>query len=307
MEAKAVQSLASYRSCIERIEAAWPAFRATHADRLRHGAESEKVAEAIVEDLFTQVLDWDKGDLLYQVGYADIVLSRNLAKYLVIEVKRPGTLWPGRRTLDAAVAQARRYADEQKIRVVAATDGRFLYAADIAAGGLTDRVLVDLAALLPPHGLWRLSVHGVYRPCDAPALDAPIAAEELAAAAGDDAGSEALLHPKYKLPAPCFAYVPDAGRPGTWKLPYRLASGDIDAKRLPKAIEAMLSNYRGAKVEIPEADAKGVLLRLAQAAEAEGHMPPRAIAPAPIYRQLAVVLEQLGIGEAGVPHRLGVK
>ena len=39
----------------------------------------------------------------------------------------------------------------------------------------------------------------------------------------------------------------------------------------------MLSNYRGAKVGIPEADAKGVLLRLAQAAEAEGHMPPRAI------------------------------
>ena len=83
-------------------------------DRLRHGAESEKVAEAIVEDLFTDVLDWDKGDLMYQVGYADIVLSHNLAKYLVVEVKRPGALWPGRRALDAAVAQARRYADEQR-------------------------------------------------------------------------------------------------------------------------------------------------------------------------------------------------
>jgi hypothetical protein len=298
MEAKAVQSLASYRRCIERIEAAWPAFRATHADRLRHGAESEKVAEAIVEDLFTEVLDWDNGDLLYQVGYADIVISRNLAKYLVIEVKRPGALWPGRKALDAAVVQARRYADEQKIRVVAATDGRFFYAADIAAGGLTDRVLVDLAALSPPQGLWWLSVHGVYRPCDAPAIDAPIASEERPAAAGDAAGAEALLHPKYKLPAQCFAYAPDAGRPGTWKLPYRLLSGEIDAKRLPKAIEAMLSNYRGAKVGIPEADAKGVLLRLAQAAEAEGHMPPRAIAPAPIYRQLALVLAQLGVGGA---------
>ena len=119
------------------------------------------------------------------------------------------------------------------------------------------------------------------------------------AAGGDAAGAEALLHPKYKLPAQCFAYAPDAGRPATWKLPYRLASGDIDAKRLPKAIEAMLSNYRGAKVEIPEADAKGVLLRLAQAAEAEGHMPPPAIAPAPVYRQLALVLEQLGVGGRG--------
>jgi hypothetical protein len=37
-----------------------------------------------------------------------------------------------------------------------------------------------------------------------------------------------------------------------------------------------------------------VLLRLAQAAGAEGHMPPRPIAPAPIYRQLALVLEQGG-------------
>jgi hypothetical protein len=185
MESQAVQSLASYRSCIARIEAAWPAFRATHADCLRHGGESEKVAEAIVEDLFTEALDWDKGDLMYQVGYADIVVSRNLLKYLVVEVKRPGTLWPGRRALDAAVAQARRYADEQKIRTVAATDGRFLYAADIAAGGLTDRVLVDLAALSPPRSLWWLSVHGVYRPCEAPAIDAPIAPEERGAAGAE--------------------------------------------------------------------------------------------------------------------------
>jgi len=122
-----------------------------------------------------------------------------------------------------------------------------------------------------------------------------------------DAGAEAILHPKYKLPAQCFAYVPDAGRPATWKLPYRLASGETDAKRLPKAIEAMLSNYRGAKVEIPGADAKAILLRLAQAAEDEGHMPPRAIAPALIYRQLALVLEQLGIGGATAMKGLGIK
>jgi hypothetical protein len=114
------------------------------------------------------------------------------------------------------------------------------------------------------------------------------------------AGAEALRRPKYKLPAQCFAYAPDASRPTTWKLPYRLADGAIDANRLPKAIQAMLSNYRGAQVGgIPESDAKAVLLRLAEAAEAEGHMPPRAIDPAPIYRQLALVLEQLGMATPG--------
>ncbi|MGD0763884.1 MAG: hypothetical protein ABR929_11995 [Roseiarcus sp.] len=122
-----------------------------------------------------------------------------------------------------------------------------------------------------------------------------------------DAGVEAVLHPKYKLPAQCFAYVPGTGRPAIWKLPYRLASGVIDAKRLPKAVQAMFSNYRGAKVGIAEADAKAILLRLAQAAEAEGHMPPRAVAPAPVYRQLALALEQLRIGGATATKGLGIK
>jgi hypothetical protein len=302
MESQAVQSLSSYRRCLERIEAAWPAFRLTHADRLRHGNEAEKVAESILEDLFTQVLDWEKGDLLYQVGHADIVLSRNLLKFLVVEVKRPGSLTPGRRTLELAVAQARRYADEQKIKSVAASDGRYLYAADLTAGGLSDRVLLDLTAPSAPAGLWRLSVQGIYRPCDAPAIAAPLAPEERYDAIEAMAGAEALLHPKYKLPAYCFAYAPDASRPTTWKLPYRLADGAIDANRLPKAIQAMLSNYRGAQVSgIPESDAKAVLLRLAGAAEAEGHMPPRAVAPAPIYRQLAIVLEQLGVDAREAP------
>ncbi|MGH6818263.1 MAG: hypothetical protein ACREC1_05765 [Methylovirgula sp.] len=137
------EALACYRHCTERIAKAWPNFQSFYADRLRHGGEAEKVAEAIVEDLLTQVLDWDKGDLMYQLDYADIVLSRNLAKYLVIEVKRPGVLLPGRKALTDAVAQARRYADAQKVRCVAATDGRFLYAADLAGGGLSDRVFVD--------------------------------------------------------------------------------------------------------------------------------------------------------------------
>jgi hypothetical protein len=69
----------------------------------------------------------------------------------------------------------------------------------------------------------------------------------------------------------------------------------VDAKRLPKAIQAILSNFRGVKVSgIPEDAIPAVLQRLARAARQAGHMPPEACNPAPIYRQLADTLEQFG-------------
>jgi hypothetical protein len=105
---------------------------------------------------------------------------------------------------------------------------------------------------------------------------------------------EAQLHPKYQLPARCFALVGNASDPSTWKLPYLLLEGNTDGRRLPKAIQALLSNYRGAKVcGIPEDVIPDVLVRLARAA-AEGKMPPQAINAAPAYRDLALVLDQLG-------------
>ena len=293
-DSEGFRGLAGYHRCIDRLTRQWPRFCAARADRLRHGGETERVAEAILEDLFTEVLDWSKGDIAYQIDFADIVISRNLAKYLVIEVKRPGTLWPGRQRLLDALDQAGRYAAEQRVPMIAASDGRFLYAADVEHGTFEDRVLVDLACQEAPPGLWWLSMHGIYRPCtdgvrwpeisDAPASD-PSA----------DANS-VLLHPKYKLPASCFAYVGDAGNPATWKLPYREADGRIDGKRLPKAIGALLSNYRGAKVGgIPEKDIKAVLMVLARAASAAGKMPPRASEAAPVYCELARVLDQQGL------------
>jgi hypothetical protein len=104
-----------------------------------------------------------------------------------------------------------------------------------------------------------------------------------------------LLHPKYELPASCFAYAGDASNPHTWKLPYLLADGRPDERRLPKAIQALLSNFRGVKVSgIPEQELPEVIRRLAHAAEALGRMPPSAINAAPVYQQLAIVLEQLG-------------
>ncbi len=61
-------------------------------------------------------------------------------------------------------------------------------------------------------------------------------------------------------------------------------------------MQAILSNYRGAKVSgIPEGAIPTVLARLARAVRQAGHMPPEACSPAPIYRQLAEALEQLGV------------
>lgn len=287
-------SLATYRQCVSRVTAAWPAFQLARADRLRHGNEAEKVAEAIIEDLFTQVLDWSKGDLLYQVGYADIVLSSNLAKYLVIEVKRPGTLFPGRKALESAVCQARKYADEQKIQRVAASDGRYFYAADITSGGLTDRVLIDLACTDPPLDLWYLSIHGIYRP---PRSGAGVVASVTEKPVTPPEPQEVQrLHSTYKLPARCFAYVPDANKPTTWKLPYLRADGSIDARRLPKAIQCLVNNYRGRRVRgIPESVIPNILLHLARAAASQGLLPPKAVNTAPTYRQLVQVLDQLGL------------
>lgn len=287
--------LASYRRFIEQLPQAWSVFLERRADRLRHGEASEKVAEAIIEDLFTGVLEWSAGDLMYQVGFADIIVSRNLLKYLVIEVKRPGTLFPRRAALEQAITQARRYADAQRIRKIGATDGRFLYAADILNGALVDRAMIDLSDPRPAEDLWNLSLYGIHR--DDPRRAALLAIADEGPSIGPGA-DQAPLHPRYKLPAACFAYAPDTNRPASWKLPYRLADGRVDQKRLPKAIQSLLSTYRGAKVGgIPEADLPAVLVRLARAAYAEGRMPPQASAPAAAYQLLAQVLEQRGLLE----------
>src|SRR5205809_385643 len=115
-----VEELASYRHCIERIKNNWLIFSQQRRQRLqqqkRHGVAAEKVAENILEDLFTIVLDWRRSDINNQIGYADLILTGLEIKYLLIEVKRPGALAWNRRALEAALDQARRYADEQKVK-----------------------------------------------------------------------------------------------------------------------------------------------------------------------------------------------
>lgn len=106
--------------------------------------------------------------------------------------------------------------------------------------------------------------------------------------------SAELLHHKYLLPARCFAYVPDASTPAGWKLPYRLANNDPDIKRLPKAIQSLLSNYRGAQVGgIPDEAIPAVMRRLEAAAREVGRMPDQLSTTANAYRNLATALAQL--------------
>lgn len=284
------------------MRAAWPAFHAKRAQRLqqqeRHGQAAEKVAENIVEDLFTMVLDWALGEINNQVGYADILLTRQGIKHLLVEVKRPGALAWNRRAVEAALEQARRYAAEQKVACVAVTDGLMLYAADVEHGGLNDRAFLALDAADPVEDLWWLSVHGIYRPRQHDGTAALRLLPEPCHAAAPGTNEEltgALLHHKYKLPCTCFAYVGDASDPGTWKLPYRHLDGSIDGARLPKAVQAILTNFRGVQVHgIPEAAIPDVLVRLAQVASQLGKMPHQGGHTAPAYEQLAAALDQLG-------------
>ena len=249
-----------------------------------------------MQDLCTDVLDWAIGDLNNQVERADLLLSRLSVKHLLIEVKRPGALAWNRRAVDAALAQAHGYADEQRVPCIAVTDGAMIYATDIVNGGRRARVFASLDAAEAPIALWWLSVQGIWRQCpDVSSARLPEASDSvpLATTEFDQTPDSRLLHPTYKVPCECFAYVGDASNPATWKLPYRRGDGSVDIARLPKAIQAILSNYRGATVHaIPETAVPDVLVRLAEAAASLGRLPQQCSTTAPIYVQLTTALEQ---------------
>jgi hypothetical protein len=165
-------------------------------------------------------LDWNVGDINNQVGYADLLVTRLGIKHLIIETKRPYALAWNERAVYSALEQARRYADEQKVKCIGVTDGVMFYAADIEAGGLKDRIFVSLEQNEPPLDLWWISEHGIYRPrtdlkCEPLNLLQSQTKEDLQAVCSDT--DSQLLHPKYKLPSHCFAYVGDANKPRTWK------------------------------------------------------------------------------------------
>jgi hypothetical protein len=279
-----VGDLARQRRCVEQVRARWPAFLQARQAHLRSHSvghsPSEKVAENILCDLFTRVLDWTTEQARLQENLIDLTLTRLGVKYLIVEAKRPGSL-DGPGSIGRAVRQARGYAEEHKVDKIAVSDGCILEAYDLAGERLDLRVRIHLAAAEPPEGLWWLSTRGIYR------VPGVMETAPPGLTADDD-----LLHPKYHLPVSCFAYVGDPRRTSTWKLPYLESDGTVDSRRLPKAIQSVLRDYRGEQVRLPEEAVPGVLTRLADAAARQGRMPDQDPTPAPIYLALRDSLRQ---------------
>ena len=143
-----------------------------------------------------------------------------------------------------------------------------------------------------PRDLWWVSVHGIYRPGPTNATELTRLLD-LTPVLASEAPADGLVHPKYHLPSRCFAYVGAANEVHTWKLPYLLLTGVPDTKRLPKAIQSILSNYRGAKVDIPREQVGDVLVRLAIAAAILRKLPCQCTEPSPAYVEAHQALEQL--------------
>lgn len=104
------ETLATHRRLVEQIRSEWLGFLAKRRERLiqqkQHGVAAEKVAENILEALFTMVLGWTLADMNNQVGYADLLLTRLGIKYLLVEVKYPGALAWQQRAVEAAATAA---------------------------------------------------------------------------------------------------------------------------------------------------------------------------------------------------------
>lgn len=303
-----LNKLAQFRHFISRAEATWPEFLARRRERLvqaaRNEGAAEKVAEDILADFLTIALDWNIQDFNHQVGRADIILTRSRIKRLLIEAKRPGILSWENRILKNALEQAHRYADEQHIKTIAVSDGHIFYAVDIMNGGLKERVRLYLDSDQFQPDSWWISREGVDRPAETLMIHEPVnqesAAEHTAVMTSSDQGSDTpigiLLHKKYGVPANCFAYVPDASNPSTWKLPcWRIYGEKVDTGRLPGAIRAVVTNYRGAHAAVPEKSVPDVLVRLGKAAAKAGKLPNQDPNTKESYRQLYEALEQFDL------------
>ncbi len=306
----AISAPATYARLSERVAAHWGEFQVLRGQRLRQGERfgkvPEKAAEEIVVDLLTLALDWTVADVNSQVDGADLVVTRLGLKRLIVETKRPGSLSYGSPAFENAREQAHGYAQEQAVATIAVSDGRLFYAEDRAwsADGRSveprPRAYFDIDGAPDVASMWWLSQNGIYR--DRPPgewhlcrpSEPVVGAYGLGAVVDASGGADGVvLHPKYKLPAQCFGFVGNPADPATWHLPYLRIDGSIDTARLPKAVQALLTNYRGVLTSsVPEEAVGGVLRKLAQAAHQARRMPGQCPRPAPTYVQLEGALRQ---------------
>ena len=297
-----VSKLSGYVKFSSDLDQRWEAFQSKRQTRLiqenRFGSAAEKVAEDILQDFFTTVLDWPLSSINNQIGYADIVLTNQGLKRLIVEVKRPGSLSWDKRSLVEALEQARRYAEQQRVTSIAVSDGILFYAVDIKNGGLIDRATLYLDSSTASKTLYWMSLDGIYRPIEKFDDEQQIIGKRITVAISESNNTNIdtkIIHPKYKVPASCFAYVGNPLKTSTWKLPCWLIDGGTDEKRLPGAIRVVLTNYRGAhNKSIPEEAIPDVLVRLGKAAWHAGKMPGQTNKPIESYQVLHDALYQLG-------------
>lgn len=271
---------------LDRAKTAWTTFQISRIEMLTQISDEEgcyeKVTENILSELLTSVLGWSKTEVKYQQNRCDIILSDSTINRFLIEAKRPNA-FTSQANLNAAKDQALRYGKELQIPTIAISDGVWIKAWDITDKGLIERVdsLLDTSNF--PEELWLLTKHGIYRKKKSETI------ESLSCHLTNDN----LLHPKHKLPARCFAYVKCPNTPSTWALPYKLINGSIDLKRLPKAIQCIVSNYRGQKVgKIPLSAIPTTLKTLEAAAISLRLMPHQNPQTANVYQGLAMALAQ---------------
>lgn len=291
----------STHGMVQRIRANWARFLEARSGRRAQqqmgGVAPDEVVQGILVDLFTDVLDWSSSDIHRERRGTGLLLARQGVSYLMVLIRRPGSLMWYRRTVEAALQEPRRWADRQGVKCIAVSDGVMLYAGDTLDAGLRDRAFLYLGGVEPPEALYRLSVdsmsgsdRGVHQ-----AAERLLPEMETRTHPSADLRARAISHPRYGLPSQCFAYVGHADYPDTWKLPYLSADGSVDRKRLPKAIQSIVSNYRGTNVRgIPPSDIPDVLVRLGRAAARLGKMPHQSTQTARTYRRLAEILAQVG-------------
>lgn len=297
-----VRNLSGFTKFSTDLSQRWQVFQDQRnlllAQENRYGSAPEKIAEDILKSFFDLVLDWPLDCINNQVQFADLVLTHQGIKKLIIEVKRPGLLTWDNQSLIRALDQARRYAEKQRVATIAVSDGNLFYAADIQNGGLVNRIKTQLTDEIVTPNLYWLSVDGIYRPVEQlESLESKVGSDKVIAKVditdNDSKQSLELLHPKYKVPCRCFGYVGNPLKPATWKLPYRLQDGSPDEKHLPGAIRAVVSNYRGVHNKtIPEKAVPDVLVRLGQAAWEASRMPGQTNKPLPSYQMLYDALYQ---------------
>jgi len=220
---------------------------------------------------------------------------------LLIETKRPGAL-SAPRAVEAAYLQAQGYAETLRLGMAAVSHGAHLLAADLAPGGRRTRGEADVSLEEVDQNLSWLSPDGCLSepvPFPHPAACAPAPGQE----PGESYDALGLLHPKYQLRVTCFAYVGSVTHPSTWYFPYLDAKGEIDHSQLPKAIQAVLTDYRGAHVSSITEEAVPLGSPAARRGAPAGRMPPECLEPAAVYLQLAQALLQFDPGSGVDPAR----